>query len=293
VRRLRALINRQPLLARIPVGDDGARLVGDASVAAEHEGRFDHGIGFSEAAVRIASVEQAFKGKIVAKLGMNHRCLGIERGFRIGHRGEHLIVDLDQRAGVLSLRAALRHHGAYRFALPAGVLDRDGVLRRRFYSFEMREHANPRRNDFGKVGAGDYRDHAGSFASRGRIELGDPRMRVRRAHKRDVHHARQDDVGDILTAAGRQPREVGPRHRAADIGVGPVERREAGRLVFGDFHLFAPSPLVGEDWEGGARVTRNDRHFDISASPPLLPLPTRGRGIFQRNRVGHISVRHM
>ena len=41
VRRLGALIYGQALLARIPIGDDGARLVGDAGVAAEHKCLFD------------------------------------------------------------------------------------------------------------------------------------------------------------------------------------------------------------------------------------------------------------
>ena len=56
VRRLRALIDGQALLARIPVGDDGARLVGDAGVAAEHERRLDDRIGFGKAFVGIAGV---------------------------------------------------------------------------------------------------------------------------------------------------------------------------------------------------------------------------------------------
>ena len=51
VRRLRALIDGEALLARIPVGDDGARLVGDAGMAAEHEGRLDHRVGLGEALV--------------------------------------------------------------------------------------------------------------------------------------------------------------------------------------------------------------------------------------------------
>ena len=52
VRRLRALVDGEALLARIPVGDDGARLVGDAGVAAEHEGRLDDLVGRGEAARR-------------------------------------------------------------------------------------------------------------------------------------------------------------------------------------------------------------------------------------------------
>jgi len=47
--------------------------------------------------------------------------------------------------------------------LPAGAIDGDGVLRRRFDALEMREHADPRRDHLGKLGAGDHRDHAGRF----------------------------------------------------------------------------------------------------------------------------------
>ncbi len=57
VRRLRALIDGQARFARIPIGNDGARLVGDAGMAAEHESRLDHGIGFGKALVGIAGVQ--------------------------------------------------------------------------------------------------------------------------------------------------------------------------------------------------------------------------------------------
>ena len=56
---------------------------------------------------------------------MDHRRLGIERGFRIGDRGQRLVVDLDQFAAVLGLRARARDHGGDRLALPAGALDGD------------------------------------------------------------------------------------------------------------------------------------------------------------------------
>ena len=95
--------------------------------------------------------------------GMDHRRLGIERGFRIGDRGQFLVVDLDQFAGVLGFGAAARDHGADRFALPAGTLDCDRRLRRRFQALQMREHADPRRHDLGEFRAGDHGDHAGRF----------------------------------------------------------------------------------------------------------------------------------
>ncbi len=106
VRRLRALIDGEPRFARIPIGDDGARLVGDAGVAAEHEGGLDHRIGCGKALVGIAGIERPLESEIVAELGMNHRRLGVERRFRIGHARQHLVLDVDQRAGILGLGAA-------------------------------------------------------------------------------------------------------------------------------------------------------------------------------------------
>ena len=277
VRRLRALIHGQALLARIPVGDDGARLVGDAGVAAEHESRFHDRIGFGKAFVGIAGVQNPLEGEIVAKLGMDHRRLGIERGFRVRHGGEHLVVDADQRASVLGFGAAAGDDGAHRFALPAGALDGDGVLRRRFDAFEVCEHADPRRDHFGQLGAGDDRDHARRLFRLGRRDVFDPRVRMRRAHEGDMGHARQRDVADILAAALRQPRQIGPRHRAADIGIRPVERGQAGRLIVGDFH-FAPlyPPLQGEGRVAKRRGVGLCMHFPtLAAARPALPLQGR------------------
>ncbi len=229
VRRLRALIDGEALLARVPVGDDGARLGGDAGVAAEQEGGFHHRVGRGEGLVGLADFQLALEAEIVAELGLDHRRLGIERGFRIGDRRQFFVGDVDQLAGVFRLRARLRHHGAHRFALPAGALDRDGVLRRRFQALQMREHADPGRHHFGQLGAGDHGDHAGRFLRRRGVDLLDARMRVRRAHEGHVRHARQGDVADILPAPLRQALQIRPRHRAADIGVRPVERGQHGR----------------------------------------------------------------
>ena len=67
VRRLRALVDRHALLAGVPVGDDGARFVGHAGVAARDEGRFDHLVGIGEGLVDGAYIELAFKAQIVAE----------------------------------------------------------------------------------------------------------------------------------------------------------------------------------------------------------------------------------
>src|SRR5215471_2100299 len=71
VRRLRALIDGEALVARIPVGDDGARLVGDAGVTPESERRLNHGVGVRKSLIRRARLVLALKGEIVAKAWMD------------------------------------------------------------------------------------------------------------------------------------------------------------------------------------------------------------------------------
>ena len=237
VRRLRAVIDGEALFARIPVGDDGARLVGDAGMAAEHEGRFGDGVGFGKSFVGIAGDQRALEGEIVAELGMDHRRRRIERGFRVGDGGQRLVVDLDQCAGIFRFGARTRHHGADGLALPAGAIGGDGVLRRRFDAFEMGEHADPRRDHLGELHAGNDGDDARRFLCFRCLDVCDARMRVRRTHEGDVHHARQHHVADILAAALRQARQIRPRHRAADIRIRPVEGGKAGGLVGRDFHF--------------------------------------------------------
>ena len=125
VRRLGALIDGQALLALVPVGDNGARLGGDAGVAAEQEGGLHHRVGLGEGLVRGADLQLALEAEIVAELGLDHRRIGIERGFGIGNRRQFLVSDLHQLAAVFRLRARLRHHGGDGLALPAGALDGD------------------------------------------------------------------------------------------------------------------------------------------------------------------------
>ena len=130
VRRLRRMIDGQALFAFVPVGDDGAALGADAGVAAGDEGGFDHRVRVGKRLVDLADIELSLEAQIVAQTGVDHRRGGIERRFRIGDGGQFLIDNVDQFAGVLGLRARARDHGADRFALPAGAVDRDGRLRR-------------------------------------------------------------------------------------------------------------------------------------------------------------------
>ena len=124
MRRLRALIDREPRLGGIPVGDDGARLQRHAGVAAEDEIRLDHFIGIGKGLIDLTRIVVSFKGKIVAERGMNDRRRRIERGAHIRHRFQLLILDRNVLGRILGRRAAGRHNGRDRLALPAHAIDR-------------------------------------------------------------------------------------------------------------------------------------------------------------------------
>ena len=240
VRRLRALVGGEPLLAGVPVGHDGARLVAHAGVTAEHEGMLHHRVGVLEALVRIAGHMHALEAEVVAKLGMHHGGRGIERSFGVDEWLERLVFHIHQFAAVLCFGARARHNGADSFALPARAVHCDGVLRRRLEAFEVGQHADPGRDDLGEFGAGDHGDDAWRLLGVCSVDAFDLGVRVWRAHVSDVRHAWQHHVADELCTALREPRQVRPRHRAADVGVRPVERGEGGGVVFADFHFFPP-----------------------------------------------------
>ena len=217
MRCLRTLIDRHALLAFVPVGDDRTRLVGDTGVASKNKCGFDHRVGFRKGFVDGAHLQLALKAEIVAKRGVNDRRFAIESRFRIGDGRQFLVTHVHQFTSVLSLRARARNHGANGLALPARAVDRDRRLRRRFEALQMREHADPRRHDLCKLGAGhDRNDPRRLFRGLG----GDPGnacMRVRGTHVRNMSHARQGYVADILPATLRQPLQIRSWHRAPDV----------------------------------------------------------------------------
>ena len=67
VRRLRALVDRQPRLGDVPVGDHGARLQRDAGMPAEDKFRFHHRVGIGKRPIDGADIELSLEGQVVAQ----------------------------------------------------------------------------------------------------------------------------------------------------------------------------------------------------------------------------------
>ena len=147
MRRLRALIDGQPRFRGVPVGYHRARLECHAGVPSENELCLHHLVGFGKGLIDGARIVIALKSQIVAERGVDHGCCRIERGAHVRYRIEFLIIDRDKLRGVLGQSATARHHGRDRFALPAHAVNRDSALRGGFEALQMREYADPRRDD--------------------------------------------------------------------------------------------------------------------------------------------------
>ena len=193
---------------------------------AEDEIRLHHLVGIGERRIDGAGIEVALEGEIVAERRMNDRRFRIERGAHVRHRIQFLVFDRDEFRRVLGDGAAGRHDGRDGLALPADAVDRDRMLRRRFEALQMREHADPGRDDGRKLLAGHDGDDAGQPPRLGGVDSDDFRMGMGRAQEHHMRHARQFHVADIESASLHQPLEVGARDHLADVGIRPIELGE-------------------------------------------------------------------
>ena len=172
MRRLRALIDRQPRFRSIPVGDHRARLERYSGMAPENELCLHHLVCFRKGLIDGARIMIALKSQIVAERRVDYGSRWIERRPHVRYRIEFLIFNHDEFGGIFGLRATARHHGRHRFALPAHAIDRDRALRGGFEALQMREHPDPRRDDLRELPTRNDGDHSRHLFGRRRRRCG-------------------------------------------------------------------------------------------------------------------------
>ncbi len=231
VRRLAAVIHGHALFRRVVVGEDGARLHGDAGVAAETDRVLDHEVRGFHRGVHAARVYGPLEAKVAVEPLVDLRLGWIESALRVERRGQLLVCDLDHFDGILGLGARMRDHRDYRFALPARDVDGERVLRRRAHSLQVSEHSDIRFAHQGDLGAGDDAHHARHRRGFLGLDSHDLRVRVGGPHVGHVHHTGKHDIVDILAAALRETPRVGARDRAPDVAVGRIEIERLRRFV--------------------------------------------------------------
>ena len=224
VRILRGVPEREVLRAGVVFADRDARLhrVGHQAVVDDVElgdvlGRLDRRVG------RLGVAEMPLVDRVLRRdLVDRRRALRLGR---IGHRRQHLVVDLDLLGGVLGLRQRLGHHHRDRIADIAGLARRDRRMRRHLHRRAVLGMDHPAADQIAdlvgrKLGAGQHRDHAGHSSRRGDVDLLDPGVRMRRAHEHRAGLARPADVVGVLALAGDEAEVFLAAHRCADPGRG-------------------------------------------------------------------------
>ena len=149
------------------------------------------------------------------------RCVGRE------HRGQRLVLHVDERRGVVGGRPA---HGGDRHDRFADVPHALGGERKhgaRLHALVVEEDAAVRLAEPGDGIAAEHADDAGHAARGVDTDAGEARMGVNAANEGDVDHARQRQVVHVPAAPGEQARVVAAFHARSDAAR---RRRHGGNL---------------------------------------------------------------
>src|SRR5438132_895911 len=141
---------------------------------------------------------------------------GLRRG---RHRGEGLVVDLDEIGRVLGLCARLGDDERDRIADVSRAVAREPAVRAREHRRAVRALAlqgHRHRAQALDVGAREHREDPGRAQRRRRLDRADPSVRVHRAHDDRVRLAGHVDVVEVAPAAAQEPDIFDPLDTLSD-----------------------------------------------------------------------------
>ena len=184
------------------------------------EAPLDHQIGGGEILLHRPEGERALERDVgVAAVGVQDGIAGRrQRLLGVNDRGQWLVDDLDQIAGVLGDVAILRCHRRHRLADVAHAVVGDHGLEHR-----RARPGGERIADLRRIGAGHHAEDAGQGGGLARIDGDDPCMGMGAPQHRSVRHLRHVDVVGVDALADEEARVLHPLHALADplqVGAG-------------------------------------------------------------------------
>ncbi len=199
----------------LELGDDAEGFHRRRGVARIGVGELDHAIGLREGAVGIAVAEAAAVDGVRPGLVVQQRRAVGGRVRDAGRRGQRLVVDLDQLAGVLGDVARVRDHHGDRLADVAHAICREWIVR-----YRRAHHRRDRPDRALKLGTGDDAHDAREGAGACCVDVTDACVRMRRAQDGGMLEARdRREIVDEARAAGEQRLIFLARQRPADPGL--------------------------------------------------------------------------
>ena len=218
-------VQRVAVVVGAVAGVGRARLdrVRDQAVVAELQRRDVRGLREGGLGARL--VADAPVVALVVRRLVVHGAAGAEGAGGVDHRGQHLVVDVDQRRGGTGLLDRLGHDHGHAVAdvahLAVGQHRVLGLLHRRAVQAVDQPAAGQAADGLEVLAGEDAHDPRGLGGGRG-VERLDARMRVRRAQEGGVGLARQGDVVGVLALTGQEAGVLAPLDRLADEALACV-----------------------------------------------------------------------
>ena len=214
---------------RVLVGDGradhGPRFHGRRDQPLLTVGALDHHRRVTERGVYVPVAERPGERLVPGRVQLHGAVR--ESRLHVEHRLKRLVVHVDELERVGGGVAVAGDHARHDLAaVPDGVHRHRRVLG----DNDVRGDgpgAGQRALLRGEVGAGVGGEDPGGLAGRGHVDGGDPRVRVRAAQERDMHHAGERDVVGPVGLPGDQAGVFLPCPGLADLGRGEIGRGHA------------------------------------------------------------------
>ncbi len=229
----------------LPARDHAAALERRGGAARVGERLADHDRRAREGPVHVALGAPCLEEHVGVVLGVEPRRAGIERGVHVGHRGQRIVLDLDERAAVHGGVGRGAGHHRHRLAdeSDAGGGQRGPGGRGEAGRLEARLE---RRHQAIEVASGQHQLHAGHGAPGRNVHGAQLGVGVWAPHEGGVQQAGQRDVVEEATPPRQQ---AGRQELAPHPALSPEGR--------GSFHEFMASPRgAGPRWPA-ARAARS------------------------------------
>ena len=226
-RRLRRVPDRELISARIPIGDNAARLDRRRRAVIVVEAAGDDAIGLGTRGGVVAAALPDMGGDIAAHVIVDGRGRAAASFFKIDDGGERFKLDGNVAERILGEVAAVRQHDGERLADMADfvlgerhlrALIEDRVLDRR-----RRHEQRAGRPIIAEIGRGIDGDDTVAGARRRHIDRADAGVRDVAAQKSRIDHAGKLDVVDEQRLAAKQPRVLIAADRSAETTRGHDE----------------------------------------------------------------------
>jgi hypothetical protein len=181
----------------------------------------EHGLGPGRVAgLPVEDVVARAARQVVA----DDRRAGVQRMPGVDHRGQRLVLDVDQFQGVARRVAVVGDHERHLLTLEPHLVGGQHGLP------VPGQGGHPGQVPLGQGLAGDDGPHLGVRLGGQGVDGQDPGVRVRAAQHRAVQHAGQAHVVDVVALAADEPLVLLAQHPAETPGheVSPAARSEAG-----------------------------------------------------------------